>query len=144
MFERYAERAKKVSALAVEEARLQNLGFVGTEALLIALLREGDGVAAKALDSLGVSLDVVRQKVEETVGPPKPVGAGVPSLTPRAKRALNLARQEARDLGQKYVDTEHLLLGVVREGEGIAAQVLQSLGADLITVRGKVQELLQT
>ena len=131
MFERFTDRARRVLVLAQEEARLLNHNFLGTEHILLGLIHEGEGVAAKALDSLGISLEAVTEKVEETVGPAGPSTTGSPPFTPRAKKVLELSLREARERGHNYIGTEHLLLGLVREGEGVAAQVLVALGADL-------------
>ncbi len=128
--------------LAQEEARLLNHSFIGTEHILLGLIHEGEGLAAKALESLGISLEAVREKVEETIGPAGSAPTGSPPFTPRAKKVLELSLREALQLGHNYIGTEHMLLGLVREGEGVAAQVLQSLGADLPRVRQQVIQLL--
>ncbi|MDQ1437638.1 MAG: ATP-dependent Clp protease ATP-binding subunit ClpC, partial [Acidimicrobiaceae bacterium] len=128
--------------LAQEEARLLNHNFIGTEHILLGLIHEGEGVAAKALESLGISLEAVREKVEETIGPAGTATTGSPPFTPRAKKVLELSLREALQLGHNYIGTEHMLLGLVREGEGVAAQVLQGLGADLSRVRQQVIQLL--
>ncbi|HZD65350.1 MAG TPA: ATP-dependent Clp protease ATP-binding subunit [Acidimicrobiales bacterium] len=128
--------------LAQEEARLLNHNFIGTEHILLGLIHEGEGVAAKALESLGISLEAVREKVEETIGPAGTSPAGSPPFTPRAKKVLELSLREALQLGHNYIGTEHMLLGLVREGEGVAAQVLVNLGADLSRVRQQVIQLL--
>src|SRR5207244_2234825 len=127
---------------AQEEARLLNHNFIGTEHILLGLIHEGEGVAAKALESLGVSLEAVREKVEETIGPAGSSTTGSPPFTPRAKKVLELSLREALQLGHNYIGTEHMLLGLVREGEGVAAQVLVNLGADLSRVRQQVIQLL--
>ncbi|MGI8753808.1 MAG: ATP-dependent Clp protease ATP-binding subunit [Acidimicrobiales bacterium] len=142
MFERFTDRARRVLVLAQEEARLLNHNFIGTEHILLGLIHEGEGVAAKALESLGVSLEAVREKVEETIGPAGSSTTGSPPFTPRAKKVLELSLREALQLGHNYIGTEHMLLGLVREGEGVAAQVLVSLGADLSKVRQQVIQLL--
>src|SRR6201998_4131063 len=142
MFERFTERARRVLVLAQEEARLLNHNFIGTEHILLGLIHEGEGVAAKALESLGVSLEAGREKVEETIGPAGASTTGSPPFTPRAKKVLELSLREALQLGHNYIGTEHMLLGLVREGEGVAAQVLVSLGADLSRVRQQVIQLL--
>jgi len=142
MFERFTDRARRVLVLAQEEARLLNHNFIGTEHILLGLIHEGEGVAAKALESLGISLDAVREKVEETIGPAGTASTGSPPFTPRAKKVLELSLREALQLGHNYIGTEHMLLGLVREGEGVAAQVLVSLGADLSRVRQQVIQLL--
>src|SRR4030088_155041 len=128
--------------LAQEEARLLNHNFIGTEHLLLGLIHEGEGVAAKALEQLGISLEAVREKVEETMGAPTTAAGGSPPFTPRAKKVLELSLREALQLGHNYIGTEHILLGLVREGEGVAAQVLVKLGADLNRVRQQVLQLL--
>ena len=142
MFERFTDRARRVLVLAQEEARLLNHSFIGTEHLLLGLLREGDGVAAVALGELDISLDDVRDRVEETIGLSGTAPSGSPPFTPRAKKVLELSLREALQLGHNYIGTEHILLGLVREGEGVAAQVLVSLGADLPRVRQAVIRLL--
>ena len=142
MFERFTDRARRVLVLAQEEARLLNHSFIGTEHILLGLIHEGEGVAAKALESMGVSLEAVREKVEETIGLAGSAPTGSPPFTPRAKKVLELSLREALQLGHSYIGTEHMLLGLVREGEGVAAQVLQSLGADLPRVRQQVIQLL--
>ncbi|MDA8038766.1 MAG: ATP-dependent Clp protease ATP-binding subunit, partial [Actinomycetota bacterium] len=142
MFERFTDRARRVLVLAQEEARLLNHSFIGTEHILLGLIHEGEGLAAKALESLGISLEAVREKVEETIGPAGSAPTGSPPFTPRAKKVLELSLREALQLGHNYIGTEHMLLGLVREGEGVAAQVLISLGADLSRVRQTVIQLL--
>ncbi|HET9731700.1 MAG TPA: ATP-dependent Clp protease ATP-binding subunit [Acidimicrobiales bacterium] len=142
MFERFTDRARRVLVLAQEEARLLNHNFIGTEHILLGLIHEGEGVAAKALESLGISLEAVREKVEETIGPAGSSTTGSPPFTPRAKKVLELSLREALQLGHNYIGTEHMLLGLVREGEGVAVQVLVSLGADLSRVRQQVIQLL--
>ena len=142
MFERFTDRARRVLVLAQEEARLLNHSFIGTEHILLGLIHEGEGVAAKALEQLGVTLETVREKVEETIGLSGTAPTGSPPFTPRAKKVLELSLREALQLGHNYIGTEHILLGLVREGEGVAAQVLISLGADLAKVRQQVIQLL--
>jgi ATP-dependent Clp protease ATP-binding subunit ClpC len=142
LFERFTDRARRVLVLAQEEARLLNHSFIGTEHILLGLIHEGEGLAAKALESLGISLEAVREKVEETIGPAGTAPTGSPPFTPRAKKVLELSLREALQLGHNYIGTEHMLLGLVREGEGVAAQVLVSLGADLSRVRQQVIQLL--
>jgi len=142
LFERFTERARRVMVLAQEEARLLNHNFIGTEHLLLGLIHEGEGVAAKALEQLGISLEAVREKVEETMGAPSTATGGSPPFTPRAKKVLELSLREALQLGHNYIGTEHILLGLVREGEGVAARVLVDLGADLSRVRQQVIQLL--
>ena len=142
MFERFTDRARRVLVLAQEEARFLKHNFIGTEHLLLGLVREGDGVAAKALRELGIGLDDVRQRVKETIGPAGSPTTASPPFTPRSKKVLELSLREALQLQHNYIGTEHILLGLVREGEGVAAQVLVSLGADLSRVRQKVIDLL--
>jgi len=144
LFERFTDRARRVLVLAQEEARLLNHNFIGTEHILLGLIHEGEGTAAKALESLGITLEAVREKVEETIGPAGASTTGSPPFTPRAKKVLELSLREALQLGHNYIGTEHMLLGVVREGEGVAATVLQSLGADLSRVRQQVIQLLSS
>ncbi len=127
--------------LAQEEARLLNHSFIGTEHILLGLIHEGEGVAAKALEQLGISLEAVREKVEETIGLSGTAPTGSPPFTPRAKKVLELSLREALQLGHNYIGTEHMLLGLVREGEGVAAQILQDMGADLGDVRQSVIDL---
>src|SRR4029077_18990935 len=133
---------RRVIVLAQEEARMLNHDYIGTEHLLLGLIREGEGVAARALESLGISLDAVRQQVEEIIGPGQQAPSGHIPFTPRAKEVLELAQREARALGHDYMGTEHILLGLIREGGGVAAQVLVKLGADLNRVRQQVIQLL--
>ena len=144
MFERFTDRARQVVVLAQEEARMLNHNYIGTEHILLGLIHEGEGVAARALESLGISLDAVRQQVEEIIGqgqqaPPEP--EHIP-FTPRAKKVLELAWRESQQLGHNYIGTEHILLGLIREGDGVAAQVLVGLGADMNRVRQQVIQLL--
>jgi len=143
MFNRFTERARKVIILAKEEARRFNHDYIGTEHILLGLIREGEGVAAAVLQKLGVSLENIRLEIEKLVqpGPTTQIIGDIP-FTPRAKKALELAAEEARSLGHNYIGTEHLLLGLIREGEGVASQVLLNLGMDLNTVRNEVMELL--
>jgi ATP-dependent Clp protease ATP-binding subunit ClpA len=143
MFERFTDRARRVMVLAQEEARMLNHNYIGTEHILLGLIHEGEGVAAKALESLGISLDAVRQQVEEIIGQGQQAPSGHIPFTPRAKKVLELAQREARALGHAYVGTEHILLGLIREGDGVAAQVLVNLGADLNRVRQQVIQLLR-
>jgi ATP-dependent Clp protease ATP-binding subunit ClpA len=138
MFERFTDRARRAVVLAQHEARRLNHNFIGTEHLLLGLIAEGDGVAAEALESLGISLAAVRQQVEEVVGQGQVAPSEHIPFTPRAKKVLELAQREARALGHDYIGTEHILLGLVREGDGVAAQVLVRLGADLNRVRQQV------
>jgi len=142
MFQRFTDRARRAVHLAEEEARLLRHNYVGTEHLLLGLLYEGEGVAAKALESLGISLQEVRGQVEEIIGHGQSLVAGQVPFTPRAKKALELSLREALALGHHYIGTEHLLLGLLREGEGIAAQVLARLGADHARVRERVLGML--
>src|ERR1035438_4114669 len=142
MFERFTDRARRVLVLAQEEARLLNHSFIGPGHILLGLIHEGEGVAAKALESLGISLEAVREKVEETMGVAGTAPSGSPPFTPRAKKVLELSLREALQLGHSYIGTEHMLLGLVREGEGVAATVLVSLGADLGRVRQQVIQLM--
>jgi ATP-dependent Clp protease ATP-binding subunit ClpA len=142
MFERFTDRARRVIVLAQEEARLLNHNDIGTEHLLLGLAHEGQGVAAKALESLGISLEAVRAQVQEIVGRGQRGPSGHIPFTPRAKKVLELSLRESQQLGHNYIGTEHLLLGLVREGEGVAAQVLVKLGADLSRVRQQVIGLL--
>jgi ATP-dependent Clp protease ATP-binding subunit ClpC len=130
MFERFTDRARRVLVLAQEEARQLNHSFIGTEHILLGLIHEGEGVAAKVMESLGVTLEEVRARVDEMIGPAGAAAIASPPFTPRAKKVLELSLREALQLGHNYIGTEHLLLGIVREGEGVAAQVLVSLGAD--------------
>src|SRR5215216_1514726 len=142
MFERFTDRARRVVVLAQEEARMLNHNYIGTEHILLGLIHEGEGVAAKALESLGISLEAVRQQVEEIIGQGQQAPSGHIPFTPRAKKVLELSLREALQLGHSYIGTEHILLGLIREGEGVAAQVLQKLGADLNRVRQQVIQLL--
>ncbi|MEU6074998.1 ATP-dependent Clp protease ATP-binding subunit [Micromonospora sp. NPDC047074] len=142
MFERFTDRARRVVVLAQEEARMLNHNYIGTEHILLGLIHEGEGVAAKALESLGISLEGVRQQVEEIIGQGQQAPSGHIPFTPRAKKVLELSRREALQLGHNYIGTEHILLGLIREGEGVAAQVLVKLGADLNRVRQQVIQLL--
>ena len=142
MFERFTDRARRVVVLAQEEARMLNHNYIGTEHILLGLIHEGDGVAAKALQALGISLEAVRQQVEEIIGQGQQAPAGHIPFTPRAKKVLELSLREALQLGHNYIGTEHILLGLIREGEGVAAQVLVKLGADLSRVRQQVIQLL--
>jgi ATP-dependent Clp protease ATP-binding subunit ClpC len=141
LFERFTDQARRVVVLAQDEARILNHDYIGTEHILLGLSRE-EGVAAKALESLNISLEAVRRQVEEIIGRgPAPLPGHIP-FTPRAKKVLELAFREAIQLGHDYIGTEHILLGLIREGEGVGAEVLQRLGADLYRVRRTViQEL---
>ena len=142
MFERFTDRARRVVVLAQEEARLLNHNYIGTEHILLGLIHEGEGVAAKALESLSISLEGVRAQVEEIIGQGGSSPSGHIPFTPRAKKVLELSLREALQLGHNYIGTEHILLGLIREGEGVAAQVLVKLGADLSRVRQQVIQLL--
>ncbi len=142
MFERFTDRARRVVVLAQEEARMLSHNYIGTEHILLGLIHEGDGIAAKALESLGISLEAVRAQVEEIIGQGQQAPTGHIPFTPRAKKVLELSLREALQLGHNYIGTEHILLGLIREGEGVAAQVLQKLGADLNRVRQQVIQLL--
>jgi ATP-dependent Clp protease ATP-binding subunit ClpC len=142
MFERFTDRARRVVVLAQEEARMLGHDYIGTEHILLGLIHEGEGVAAKALESLGVSQQAARQQVEEIIGRGQQAPSGHIPFTPRAKKVLELALREALQLGHNYIGTEHILLGLIREGEGVAAQVLVKLGADLNRVRQQVIQLL--
>ena len=134
MFERFTDRARRVLVLAQEEARLLNHNFLGTEHILMGLLHEGEGVAAKVLKARGVDLHDVRQRVEKTIGPTGTGAVGAPPFTPRAKKVMELGLREALQLGHNYIGTEHLLLGLIREGEGVASQILHDVLAEWIPV----------
>jgi ATP-dependent Clp protease ATP-binding subunit ClpA len=142
MFERFSDRARRVVVLAQEEARMLNHDYIGTEHILLGLIHQGDGVAAKALESLGISLQPVQHYVEETIGRGQQASSGHIPFTPRAKKVLELAQREADALGHNYIGTEHILLGLIREGHGVAAQALVKQGADLNRVRQQVIQLL--
>jgi ATP-dependent Clp protease ATP-binding subunit ClpA len=142
MFERFTDRARRVVVLAQEEARLLDHNYIGTEHILLGLIHEGEGVAARALEGLGVSLGEVRRQVEDMIGQGGGTPVGHIPFTPRAKKVLELSLREALQLGHNYIGTEHVLLGLVREGEGVAAQVLLRLGADLQRVRQAVIQLI--
>ena len=144
MFERFTDRARRVVVLAQEEARMLNHNYIGTEHILLGLIHEGEGVAAKALESLGISLEAVRQQVEEIIGQGQQAPSGHIPFTPRSKKVLDLSLRESLQLGHNYIGTEHILLGLIREGEGVAAQVLVRLGADLMRVRQQVIRLLHS
>ncbi len=143
MFNRFTERARKVIILAKEEARRFNHDYIGSEHLLLGLIREGEGVAAAVLQKMGLSLQNIRLEIEKLVqpGPTTQILGDIP-FTPRAKKALELAAEEARSLGHNYIGTEHILLGLIREGEGVASQVLMNLGLDLNKVRNEIMRLL--
>src|SRR6187431_2145706 len=142
MFERFTDRARRVVVLAQEEARMLSHNYIGTEHILLGLIHEGEGVAAKALESLGISLEAVRAQVQEIIGEGQQAPSGHIPFTPRAKKVLELSLREALQLGHNYIGTEHILLGLIREGEGVAAQVLNKLGADLNRVRQQVIQLV--
>jgi ATP-dependent Clp protease ATP-binding subunit ClpC len=142
MFERFTDRARRVVVYAQEEARLLNHNYIGTEHILLGLIHEGEGVAARALESLGISLEAVRVQVEEIIGRGETSPSDHIPFTPRAKKVLELSLREAKKLNHDYIGTEHILLGLLREGEGVGPQVLVKLGADLAQVRGRVIGLL--
>ena len=143
MFERFTDRARRVLVLAQDEARVLEHNFLGTEHVLLGLIKEGEGIGAKALRELGTDYDQLRAKVTATIVPGAPgTASGAPPFTPRAKKVLELALAEALELGHNYIGTEHVLLGLIREGEGVASQVLVAQGLALATVRNKVLELL--
>jgi ATP-dependent Clp protease ATP-binding subunit ClpC len=142
VFERFTDRARRVVVLAQEEARLLNHNYIGTEHELLGLIHEEEGVAGRALEALGISLEAARQQVEGIIGVGQAAPTGHIPFTPRAKKVLELALRESRQLGHNYIGTEHILLGLIREGEGVGAQVLQNLGADLRSVRQAVFQLL--
>jgi ATP-dependent Clp protease ATP-binding subunit ClpA len=142
MFERFSDRARRVVVLAQEEARLLDHNYIGTEHLLLGLIHEGEGIAAKALESLNISLEAVRREVQEIIGEGARAPVGNIPFTPRAKKVLELSLREALQLQHNYIGTEHLLLGLIREGEGVAAQVLVKMGADLPRVRAAVIQFL--
>ncbi len=141
-FEKFTERARKAFELAYEEAARFNHNYIGTEHILLGLVKEGDGIAARVLANLGVQLPKVRSAVEFIIGRGDGLVVGDPGLTPRAKKVIELAMDEARRLNNHYIGTEHLLLGLVREGEGIAAGVLESLGVSLEKVRQQVMQVV--
>jgi len=142
MFERFTDRARRVIALAQEEARMLNHNYIGTEHLLLGLLHEGQGLAAQVLEPLGIGLEAAREQVEEAVGRGQQAAPIRTPFTPQAKKVLELARREAFQLGHHYIGTEHILLGLIREGDGVGAQVLAGLGADLHLTRQQVIRLL--
>ena len=142
MFERFTDRARRVLVLAQEEARLLNHNFIGTEHILLGLIHEGEGVAAKALESLGISLEAVREKVEETIGPAGSSTTGSPPFTPRAKKVLELSLREALALKHRHIEAGHILLGLLREGEGLAMKVLYDRGVDPVDLRRDVTATL--
>jgi ATP-dependent Clp protease ATP-binding subunit ClpC len=143
MFERFTDRARRVVVQAQDEARTLNHSYIGTEHILLGLIHESvGGVATRVLESLGIDRDAVRQQVEEIIGRGQQAPSGHIPFTPRAKKVLDLALRESRALGHHYIGTEHILLGLIRQGEGVAAQVLSGLGADLDEARGQVIRLL--
>ena len=142
MFERFTDRARRVVVLAQDEARLLNHNYIGTEHILLGLIHEGEGVASKALEGLDIKLEAVREQVQEIIGQGQQAPTGHIPFTPRAKKVLELSLREALQLGHNYIGTEHILLGLIREGEGVAAQVLVKLGADLNRVRQQVIQLI--
>jgi ATP-dependent Clp protease ATP-binding subunit ClpC len=142
VFERFTDRARRVVVLAQEESRMLNHNYIGTEHILLGLAHEGEGVAARALGSMNISLEAVRLQVEQIIGQGQAAPTGHIPFTPRAKKVLELSLREALQLGHNYIGTEHILLGLIREGEGVAAEVLQKLGADLDRVRQTVIQLL--
>src|SRR5690625_5633525 len=142
MFERFTDRARRVVVLAQDEARLLNHNYIGTEHILLGLIHEAEGVGAKALEALGVTLDAVREQVRDIIGEGNQTPSGHIPFTPRAQKVLELSLREALQLGHNYIGTDHILLGLIREGEGVAAQVLVKLGADLTRVRQQVIQLL--
>ena len=142
MFERFTDRARRVVVLAQEEARMLNHNYIGTEHILLGLIHEGEGVAARALDSLGIGLGAVRVQIEEIIGRGQHASSGHIPFTPRAKKVLELSLREALQLGHTYIGTEHILLGLIREGDGVAAQVLVRMGADLDRTRQQVMQVL--
>lgn len=142
LFEKFTDKARRVVVLAQEEAKLLNHNYIGTEHILLGLIHEGEGVAAKALEALGINLEQVREQVQDIIGQGQQSPSGHIPFTPRAKKVLELSLREALQLGHSYIGTEHLLLGLIREGEGVAAQVLTKLGADTNKVRQQVIQLL--
>ncbi|ASZ74797.1 hypothetical protein KHO57_gp107 [Mycobacterium phage Phabba] len=142
MFERFTDRARRVCVLAQEEARMLNHNYIGTEHLLLGLVHEGEGVAAKALEALDINLETVRGEVEEIIGHGQQAPTGHIPFTERSKKVLELSLREALQLGHNYIGTEHLLLALIREGEGVGCQVLVKNGAELTRVRQVVIQLL--
>jgi ATP-dependent Clp protease ATP-binding subunit ClpC len=142
VFERFTDRARRVVVLAQEEARMLNHNYIGTEHILLGLVHEGEGVASKALESMNISLEAAFQKVEEIIGRGQARPTGHIPFTPRAKKVLELSLRESLQLDHNFIGTEHILLGLIREGEGVGAQVLRELGADLNRVRQTVIQLL--
>jgi len=144
MFERFTDRARRVVVLAQEESRLLSHDYIGTEHLLLGLLAEQEGVAARALESLNVTLEAAREQVIEIIGPGQPQPSGHIPFTPRAKKILELSLRESLNLGSEVIDTEHLLLGLIDEGDGVGAQILQRLGATAQAVREAVTRLVNS
>ena len=142
MFKRFTVRASRVVVLAQEEARMLNHNYVGTEHILLGLIHEGEGIAAKTLESMNISLEAVRDRVEEVIGQGQVAPTGHIPFTPRAQKVFELSVGEALQLGHAYIGMEHILLGLIREGEGVAAQVLQQMGIDLGRARREVIRLL--
>jgi ATP-dependent Clp protease ATP-binding subunit ClpC len=138
MFERFTDRARNVVVLAQEEARLLKHNYIGTEHILLGLVREREGIAAQALQALGIGLEAVREQVQEIIGTGQHAPSGTIPFTPRAKKVLELSLREAMQLDDGYIGTEHILLGLIREGEGVAAQVLIKLDGNLNKVRQQV------
>jgi len=138
MFERFTDRARRVLVLAQEEARLLNHSFIGTEHILLGLIHENEGVAAQALLRCDITVETTRRAVEETVGGTGEHPSGSPPFTPRVKKVLELALREALQLGHSYIGTEHLLLGLIRQGDGVAVTIIQNLGVDLEQLRQEV------
>ena len=142
MFERFTDRARRVVVLAQEEARLLNHNYIGTEHILLGLIHEQEGVAARALTGLGISLETIRVEVVEIIGRGQTAPTGHIPFTPRSKKVLELSLREALQLGHNYIGTEHILLGLLREGQGVGARVLVKLGGSLDRVRAKVIQVL--
>ncbi len=143
MFERFTDRARRVVVLAQEEARMLNHNYIGTEHILLGLIHEGEGVAAKALESLGISLEAVRAQVQEIIGEGQQAPSGHIPFTPRAKKVLELSLREALRLRHRHIGTEHILLGLLREGNGLAALVLTEAGADIDDLRRRIDAALR-
>jgi len=144
MFERFTERARRVVVLAQEEARMLDHNYIGTEHILLGLIHEGDGVAARVIESMGLTLEAARGEVEQMIGRGSAAPSGHIPFTPRAKKVLELSLREALELNITYIGTEHILLGLIREGHGVGAQILERLIAPLPTVRERVIELADT
>ncbi len=141
MFERFTDRARNVVVLAQDEARMLNHNYIGTEHILLGLIHESRGIAAKALEAAGIGLEPARQRVAEIIGPGQLAPSGHIPFTPRAKKILELSLREALQLSHNYIGTEHILLGLIREGDGVAVHVLADLGADLNRLRQEVVQL---